>query len=55
MQGRGKVAFFANEVTLVDQQHDMCKGHIEESVKTGMIVGETKDKSKIPLGDLIRQ
>ncbi|XP_071093365.1 antiviral innate immune response receptor RIG-I-like [Haliotis cracherodii] len=55
MQGRGKVAFFANEVTLVDQQHEMCKGHIEESVKTGMIVGETKDKSKIPLGDLIRQ
>ncbi|XP_067669848.1 ATP-dependent RNA helicase DHX58-like [Haliotis asinina] len=55
MQGRGKVVFFANEVTLVDQQYEMCKGHIEESVKTEMIIGETKGKSKIPIGDLIRQ
>ncbi|XP_046564169.1 antiviral innate immune response receptor RIG-I-like isoform X2 [Haliotis rubra] len=54
-QGLGKVVFFANEVTLVDQQYEMCKGHIEDSIKIEMIVGETKGKSKIPIGDFIRQ
>ncbi|XP_046361494.2 antiviral innate immune response receptor RIG-I-like [Haliotis rufescens] len=58
MKGKGlpsKIAFFANEVTLVDQQHELCQGHLDSRYKTTKIVGETKYTSAVTTKELLAQ
>ncbi|XP_067683793.1 antiviral innate immune response receptor RIG-I-like [Haliotis asinina] len=58
MKHRGmpsKIAFFANEVTLVDQQHELCQGHLDSKYKSARIVGETKYRTTMSTKELIAQ
>ncbi|XP_046564026.1 antiviral innate immune response receptor RIG-I-like [Haliotis rubra] len=50
-----KIKFFANEVTLVDQQHELCQGHLDSKYKSTKIVGETKYKTPVSTKELIAQ